>query len=198
MISIKLISFEKNTEMKKSTEMGSWLQLCFALPLLCFSGFYFFSGGAEGVGVNYGMLGDNLPSPSQVVSLYRSRNITKLRLFHPDDDVLSSLKNSGIAVILGTYNQDLPASPPIPPSPPLGSAPPSRLMPRQYPSVPSAPATKSSQETCPPPSSPPPVTSKRPLVPPASPSPSPPLSPPKYLPPLTLPPQGPSPPMRPR
>ncbi|KAG0481619.1 hypothetical protein HPP92_012477 [Vanilla planifolia] len=54
------------------------------------------------------MLGDNLPSPSQVVSLYRSRNITKLRLFNPEDDVLSSLKNSGIAVILGTYNQDLP------------------------------------------------------------------------------------------
>ncbi|PKA61769.1 hypothetical protein AXF42_Ash008600 [Apostasia shenzhenica] len=67
-----------------------------------------FLAGAQGIGVNYGMLGDNLPSPANVITLYKSRNITKLRLFHPDAGALAALRNSGISLILGTYNQDLP------------------------------------------------------------------------------------------
>lgn len=62
---------------------------------------------AEGIGINYGMLGNNLPSPDKVISLYKSRNITNLRLFNPNSTVLTSLKNSGIQIILGTYNEDL-------------------------------------------------------------------------------------------
>lgn len=61
----------------------------------------------KGIGVNYGMLGNNLPSPDKVISLYKSRNITSLRLFNPNSTVLTAIKNSGIDVILGTYNQDL-------------------------------------------------------------------------------------------
>ncbi|KAH0470109.1 hypothetical protein IEQ34_001667 [Dendrobium chrysotoxum] len=53
------------------------------------------------------MKGDNLPSPSQVISLYKFHNIKKLRLFYPYANALSALKNSGIEVILGTYNEDL-------------------------------------------------------------------------------------------
>ncbi|KAK8959445.1 hypothetical protein KSP40_PGU017618 [Platanthera guangdongensis] len=33
---------------------------------------------------NYGMKGDNLPTPPQVISLCRSKNITRLRLFDPN------------------------------------------------------------------------------------------------------------------
>lgn len=61
------------------------------------------------VGVNYGRLGNDLPSPAQVVQLYRSNGITKMRLFDPDPSVLQALRNSNIALTLGIRNEDLPA-----------------------------------------------------------------------------------------
>ncbi|ONK67524.1 uncharacterized protein A4U43_C05F940 [Asparagus officinalis] len=64
--------------------------------------------GGSSVGVNYGLLGDNLPPPDQVVSLLKSRNINKIRLFEPNPNVLEALHNSGIEVIIGTLNSDLP------------------------------------------------------------------------------------------
>ncbi|OVA15429.1 Glycoside hydrolase [Macleaya cordata] len=60
------------------------------------------------VGVNYGMLGDNLPTPNNVISLLKSKNITRVRLFAPNPDVLNALQGSGIELILGTLNQDIP------------------------------------------------------------------------------------------
>ncbi|KAJ0979064.1 hypothetical protein J5N97_014538 [Dioscorea zingiberensis] len=53
------------------------------------------------------MLGDNLPTPAQVVALYKSKNIGKLRLYNPDSGALQALQGSGIQVVLGTLNQDL-------------------------------------------------------------------------------------------
>ncbi|KAE8055644.1 hypothetical protein FH972_012471 [Carpinus fangiana] len=83
-------------------------------PFCCITALYFLlifnltvSTEAGIVGVNYGMLGNNLPPPIQVVALLKSRSITRLRLFHPIHDALRALQNSGIEVILGTLNQDL-------------------------------------------------------------------------------------------
>jgi exo-beta-1,3-glucanase (GH17 family) len=42
-----------------------------------------------------------------VVALYKSRNITDVRLFHPDTSVLEALRNSSLGVVLGTLNEDL-------------------------------------------------------------------------------------------
>jgi hypothetical protein len=53
------------------------------------------------------MIGSNLPSPDKVVELYKSRNITDVRLFHPDTSVLEALRNSSLGVVLGTLNEDL-------------------------------------------------------------------------------------------
>ncbi|KAL4592451.1 hypothetical protein LXL04_005446 [Taraxacum kok-saghyz] len=61
-----------------------------------------------GVGINYGLLGNNLPSPPQVVNLLKSRNIKRIRIFSPDVNVLNALQNSGIELIIGTFNQDIP------------------------------------------------------------------------------------------
>ncbi|ONK63453.1 uncharacterized protein A4U43_C07F15310 [Asparagus officinalis] len=61
----------------------------------------------EAIGINYGLLGNNLPPPDKVISLYKSRNITSLRLFNPNSTIITSLQNSNMDVILGTYNQDL-------------------------------------------------------------------------------------------
>lgn len=53
------------------------------------------------------MLGNNLPTPEKVIELLKSRNITRVRLFAPDQTVLQALEKTGIEVILGTLNQDL-------------------------------------------------------------------------------------------
>ncbi|XP_058088195.1 putative glucan endo-1,3-beta-glucosidase GVI [Magnolia sinica] len=62
---------------------------------------------AQSVGVNYGMLGDNLPTPDKVVALLKSKNIKMVRLFDPNPDALKALQSSGIDVVLGTFNEDL-------------------------------------------------------------------------------------------
>ncbi|NP_001353862.1 Putative glucan endo-1,3-beta-glucosidase GVI precursor [Zea mays] len=70
---------------------------------------HLFGEGAEGaIGVNYGMVANNLPAPEQVVSMYKAKNISYVRLFHPDTDALNALRGSGVGVVLGTLNEDLP------------------------------------------------------------------------------------------
>ncbi|XP_020274277.1 putative glucan endo-1,3-beta-glucosidase GVI [Asparagus officinalis] len=68
-----------------------------------------FEGSQGGIGVNYGRLGSNLPPPDRVVSLLKSRNVTRTRVFNPDQDVLRAFEGSGVEVTLGTLNGDLPA-----------------------------------------------------------------------------------------
>ncbi|XP_065869613.1 putative glucan endo-1,3-beta-glucosidase GVI isoform X2 [Euphorbia lathyris] len=62
---------------------------------------------AQGIGVNYGLLGDNLPNPNQVISLLKSKNVQQIRIFDPNPEVLTAAENSGISVILGVRNEDL-------------------------------------------------------------------------------------------
>ncbi|PWA47130.1 glucan endo-1,3-beta-glucosidase GVI [Artemisia annua] len=63
-------------------------------------------GGAGGV--NYGLISDNLPSPVQAINLIKSNNIDRIRIFSPNHDVLNAVQNSGIQVIIGTFNHDVP------------------------------------------------------------------------------------------
>ncbi|CAI9274378.1 unnamed protein product [Lactuca saligna] len=59
------------------------------------------------IGVCYGLLGNNLPSPAQVISLYNSRNIRRMRLYDPNQAVLQALSGSNIEVMIGVPNSDL-------------------------------------------------------------------------------------------
>ncbi|PWA64642.1 glucan endo-1,3-beta-glucosidase [Artemisia annua] len=63
-------------------------------------------GGAGGV--NYGLIADNLPSPVQAINLIKSNNIDRIRIFSPNHDVLNAVQNTGIQVIIGTFNHDVP------------------------------------------------------------------------------------------
>ncbi|CAN8252451.1 unnamed protein product [Cochlearia groenlandica] len=65
---------------------------------------------ATTIGLNYGLLGDNLPSPSRVISLYESIGVTKIRIFDPNTDVLNALRgHRNIGVTIGIKDQDLAA-----------------------------------------------------------------------------------------
>ncbi|KAJ4849486.1 hypothetical protein Tsubulata_030303 [Turnera subulata] len=68
-----------------------------------------FTGSAQGtIGVNYGKIADNLPPPDKVIALLKSKNIARIRIFEPYPDVLQALPGSGLQVILGSLNSDLP------------------------------------------------------------------------------------------
>lgn len=62
------------------------------------------------VGLNYGLLGDNLLTPLEVINLYKSLNITNIRIFDTNIDVLNAFRgNRDIGVIVSIKNQDLQA-----------------------------------------------------------------------------------------
>lgn len=69
--------------------------------------FFWVDEGVRGIGINYGLLGNNLPPPVQVVELLQSRSINRIHIFDPNDAVLRALKGSNIEVILGVRNEDL-------------------------------------------------------------------------------------------
>ncbi|XP_044512205.1 glucan endo-1,3-beta-glucosidase-like [Mangifera indica] len=63
--------------------------------------------GRGDVGVNYGLNGDNLPSPSEVVGMYQRCGIPYMRIFEPKPDVLDALRGTEIILSLGTRNEDI-------------------------------------------------------------------------------------------
>ncbi|XP_011006341.1 PREDICTED: putative glucan endo-1,3-beta-glucosidase GVI [Populus euphratica] len=59
------------------------------------------------IGVCYGLNGNDLPPPSEVVGLYKRSGIEFIRLYEPRPDVLEALRGSGLAVALCPLNEDL-------------------------------------------------------------------------------------------
>uniref|UniRef100_A0A6M2F1K6 glucan endo-1,3-beta-D-glucosidase n=1 Tax=Populus davidiana TaxID=266767 RepID=A0A6M2F1K6_9ROSI len=61
------------------------------------------------IGVNYGQVADNLPPPSDTAKLLQSTSIQKVRLYGSDPAIIKALANTGIGIVIGTANGDIPA-----------------------------------------------------------------------------------------
>ncbi|PIN23168.1 Glucan endo-1,3-beta-D-glucosidase [Handroanthus impetiginosus] len=59
------------------------------------------------IGINYGRIADNLPSPPQVVQLLKAQGITKVKLYDTDSTVLSAFSGSGISLTVAMPNEEL-------------------------------------------------------------------------------------------
>ncbi|PPD93817.1 hypothetical protein GOBAR_DD09168 [Gossypium barbadense] len=59
------------------------------------------------IGVCYGLNGTNLPSPNDVINLYKTCQIDNIRIYEPFPQVLEALRESGISVAIGPRNEDI-------------------------------------------------------------------------------------------
>jgi hypothetical protein len=59
------------------------------------------------IGVCYGVIGDNLPSASDVVQMYKSNGIDSMRIYFADTNALQALSDSNIGLIMDVGNENL-------------------------------------------------------------------------------------------
>uniref|UniRef100_A0A1D1ZJX0 Glucan endo-1,3-beta-glucosidase, basic isoform n=1 Tax=Anthurium amnicola TaxID=1678845 RepID=A0A1D1ZJX0_9ARAE len=55
---------------------------------------------AQSIGVCYGTLGNNLPSPAEVIGMFKSHKVPKMRIYAPSEPILSALRGSNIDLLL--------------------------------------------------------------------------------------------------
>ncbi|KAM1197572.1 hypothetical protein ACFX13_009268 [Malus domestica] len=65
--------------------------------------------GAQSVGVCYGRNGNNLPAEGEVVDLYKSNGIGRMRIYEPNEATLQALRGSNIELTVTILNSELPA-----------------------------------------------------------------------------------------
>ncbi|XP_047088200.1 glucan endo-1,3-beta-glucosidase 7-like [Lolium rigidum] len=82
------------------------LLLLAPILLCCFLGI---SAAEPYIGVNYGEVADNLPSPDATVRLLKSTAISKVRLYGVDAGVIRALAGTGISLVVGVANGEIPA-----------------------------------------------------------------------------------------
>lgn len=58
----------------------------------------------NGVGINYGTLGNNLPSPKKVAQLLQSTLIDKVKIYDTNPEILQAFSNTGIDLIVAVEN----------------------------------------------------------------------------------------------
>ena len=94
----------------------SWFM--FLLFFMCYPWFWFevwsfflgFGGelrGASSLGINYGQIGDDLPSPDKVLDMLLALKITKVRIYDTNQQILSAFANSNVEIIVTVENEML-------------------------------------------------------------------------------------------
>ncbi|KAK7837919.1 glucan endo-1 [Quercus suber] len=59
------------------------------------------------IGVCYGMLGNNLPSPREVINMYKQYNIGRIQLYGQNYGAFLALRGTNIELMLGVPNEEL-------------------------------------------------------------------------------------------
>lgn len=59
------------------------------------------------IGINYGMVGNNLPPPEKAMKLIKSMGITKVKIYSANASVLRTFANSEVSFIVGIGNEEL-------------------------------------------------------------------------------------------
>ncbi|XP_024379458.1 probable glucan endo-1,3-beta-glucosidase A6 isoform X1 [Physcomitrium patens] len=60
------------------------------------------------MGINYGRIADNLPSPDEAIQRIMDLKIGRVKIFNSDATVLSALANTGLEVVSALPNEDIP------------------------------------------------------------------------------------------
>ncbi|CAI9105640.1 OLC1v1004610C3 [Oldenlandia corymbosa var. corymbosa] len=60
-----------------------------------------------GVGINYGQIANNLPTPSRVAVLLQSLNVSRVKLYDADPNVLRAFANSNVEFVIELGNEYL-------------------------------------------------------------------------------------------
>ncbi|XP_077233317.1 glucan endo-1,3-beta-D-glucosidase-like [Tasmannia lanceolata] len=81
--------------------------LFFLLSIL--SQAFYFAKSQSFIGVNYGQVADNLPPPATTANLLQSTSIGKIRLYGTDPAMIKALANTGIAIVIGASNGEIPS-----------------------------------------------------------------------------------------
>ncbi|XP_041011170.1 glucan endo-1,3-beta-D-glucosidase-like isoform X2 [Juglans microcarpa x Juglans regia] len=61
------------------------------------------------IGINYGQVANNLPPPTATANLLNSTTVGKIRLYGADPAIIKALSNTGIGIVIGATNGEIPA-----------------------------------------------------------------------------------------
>jgi hypothetical protein len=60
------------------------------------------------VGVNYGTLGNNLPSPAQVAQLLLSTSLRNVKIYNADKGIMQAFANTNMKLVVGVGSESIP------------------------------------------------------------------------------------------
>ncbi|CAN1139103.1 Glucan endo-1,3-beta-glucosidase 11, partial [Linum perenne] len=82
-------------------------QIMKCIPLLLLLLFLSVSGLVDAIGINYGQIANNLPSPENAVPLLKALGATKVKLYDASPPVLKAFAHSGLEFVVGLGNEYL-------------------------------------------------------------------------------------------
>ncbi|CAL9058730.1 glucan endo-1,3-beta-glucosidase 14-like isoform X2 [Musa acuminata AAA Group] len=107
--SVQHIRIQGNNSKSTARTVMASPSSCFHVLLLLLSGQVIRVVLSMAVGINYGQIANDLPSPGRVASLLHSLNISRVKLYDADQNVLSAFLNTDVEFVIGIGNENVSA-----------------------------------------------------------------------------------------